>query len=77
MSSKTYDFAFRSAARRSAVRLAVQQGRLYVLAAEYAPTAAVEAEVAQIVSSFKCFSVNAICISASNRGSTPLPGTCY
>ena len=62
------------------LKLGVQQNRVYQLAIALpsSPSSAeVEAEAAGILDSFKCFPINIICISQSNKGIVPVAGSCY
>jgi len=77
--SSYYQYTYSSAAGTSRLKLSVQQNRLYSLAITLptSPSAEVETEAAAILSSFKSFPVNIFCLSASNGGTAPTPGTCY
>ena len=61
------------------LKLDAKQGRTYTLAVTLPakPSAALKAEADALLESFKCFPVNAICISQSAGGKTPLAATCY
>ena len=61
------------------LKLDAKQGRTYQLALTLPPnpSAELKAEADALLQSFKCFPVNAICISQSNGGSPPVGGTCY
>ena len=75
-----YEYRFELAqGGRQAVKLALQQGRLYRLTITCEPTApdALLSEVDGIVGSFRAFPLNAGCLSQSNRGEKALPGVCY
>ena len=61
------------------VKMDAKQGRTYKLAVALPAKASPElqAEARELISSFKCFPVNAICIGQSNSGATPVAGSCY
>ena len=75
----SFTYALGDGGGTSRVKLAVSQNRIYALTVRTKAGASdeVEAEAAAIVSSFKAFPVNIICLSQSNAGSVPAPGSCY
>lgn len=79
--SSYYQMSYRVAGGKSTstVKLGLQQGRLYALEVVMPDAAAadVRSEADAIVSSFKVFPVNMICIGQSNKGTVPVPGSCY
>ena len=74
-----YEFELGTATGLRLVKIGVQQGRTYTLAVDLAaePSATARTEAISLVDSFKCFPVNIICITQSNGGTTPVPGSCY
>jgi hypothetical protein len=75
-----YTYAHPAGGGTTRLKLGVQQNRVYQLAIALpsSPSSAeVEAEAAGILDSFKCFPINIICISQSNKGIVPVAGSCY
>lgn len=78
--SKYYSFVYATPTGSStSVRLSAKQGRTYYLAVSLPakPSAGLEAEAKLLLDSFKAFPVNIICITQSNSGTSPVPGSCY
>jgi hypothetical protein len=77
--SRYYEYTLKTPSGRRQTRLGVYQGRLYSLAVDLpsSASAALQDEANALISSFKAFPVNIICLSQSNGGSTPVSGSCY
>ena len=60
-------------------RITAKQGRVYSFAVSTpsSPSATLEADAQALLTSFKAFPVNIICITQSDSGTAPVPGSCY